>query len=262
MDVVVSGATGRMGRALAQLIAEADDVRAVGGIARVHPDGDGGGYPVITDVAGAGDILRSAALVIDFSAPAQLRELIDAHADALAGRGLLVGTTDLGADLDGRLDQLAGGTAVLVAPNFSVGVNLLLGLVERAARALAADAYDVEIVEAHHGRKEDAPSGTALALGRAAATGRGVPLEDVRRDGRSGRAGARPAGEIGFHALRGGGVVGDHAVHFLGARERIVISHRAESRELFAEGALVAARWLAGQGPGRYTMAHVLDFQG
>lgn len=261
LDIVVSGATGRMGRALGRLIAAAEDVRAVGGIARSRSasDAERDGYPVIVEVAAAGELVRSSGVVIDFSAPSQLRDLIDVHADALAGRALVVGTTDLGAELDGRLDLLARSTAVLHAPNFSVGVNLLLGLVERAARALSAEAYDVEIVEAHHGQKEDAPSGTALALGRAVATGRGMSLEQVRRDGRTGRVGARPRGEIGFHSLRGGDVVGEHAVHFLGARERIVIRHAAEGRDLFAEGALVAARWLAGRKPGRHTMADVLD---
>ena len=116
----------------------------------------------------------------------------------------------------------------------------------------------MEMVEAHHRRKEDAPSGTALALGEAVAAGRGVELAEVRRDGRSGRPGARPGGEIGFHALRGGDVVGEHQVLFLGERDRLELVHRASDRALFAEGALRAARWLAGRAPGRYTMRDVL----
>ncbi len=202
--------------------------------------------------------MRRAEAVIDFSAPAQLAALLDGCADALAGRALAVGTTGLDAHLEDRLDELARSAAVLVAPNFSIGVNLLLGLVERAARALPADRYDIEVVETHHRRKEDAPSGTALALGEAVAGGRETPLDSVRRDGRSGRTGARGTGEVGFHALRGGDVVGEHAVHFLGDRERIVLGHSAMSRDLFAEGALLAARWLVGREPGRYRMRDVL----
>ena len=125
-------------------------------------------------------------------------------------------------------------------------------------RSSAWSADPIEVVEAHHRRKADAPSGTALALARAAAAGRGVDLHDVRTDGRSGRMGERPAGEIGIHALRGGDVVGEHIVHFLGGRERLALSHAASSRDLFAEGALVAARWMAGRPAGRYTMKDVL----
>jgi 4-hydroxy-tetrahydrodipicolinate reductase len=249
-----------MGRALARLLAGSDDMRIVGGIARGHPGASPGavGYPELVDPARAGALIRRSAVVIDFSAPAQLGVLLERHGDALSGRALVVGTTGLDASEESALDRVAATAAVLSSPNFSVGVNVLLGLVERAARVLPPDRYDVEIVEAHHAGKEDAPSGTALALGRAVAEGRGATLEDVRRDGRTGRTGARPRGEIGFHAVRGGGVVGEHAVRFLGALEELVVEHRARSRDLFAEGAVMAARWLAGREPGRYTMARVL----
>lgn len=260
LDFVVSGATGRMGQALARLIQEAEDLRALGGIARHAPE-EGApavGYPEIRPVAEARELVRRAEVVIDFSAPDQLSALLDHCSESLAGRALLVGTTGLDEAIEARLQELAGAAAVLVAPNFSVGVNLLLGLVERAARALPADRYDVEVTESHHRRKEDAPSGTALALGEAAARGRGQALESVRRDGRSGRIGPRESGEIGFHALRGGDVAGEHTVHLLGDRERIALSHSALSRDLFAEGALLAARWIATREPGRYTMEDVL----
>lgn len=262
LDLVVSGATGRMGRSLGRLISEAEDLRALGGIAPGTPaEGAAAiGYPEIVAADSAGEMIRRADVVIDFSAPEQLAILLDRHADDVAGRGLLVGTTGLDDALAGRLDRMGENAAVLVAANFSIGVNLLLALVERAARALPGEDYDVEIVETHHGRKVDAPSGTALALGRAAATGRDIGLEDVRRDGRTGRTGERPAGEIGIHAVRGGDVVGEHVVHFLGRRERIALSHAAASRELFAEGALVAARWLAGREAGRYGMEDMLGF--
>jgi 4-hydroxy-tetrahydrodipicolinate reductase len=260
LDIVVSGATGRMGRALGRLLGDAADLHAIGGIAPDPPaeGAESPAYPRIAPVADAGEMLRRCDVVIDFSAPDQLRELLESHHDALRGRALVVGTTGLEPPLETALDRLSAHAAVLTAPNFSVGVNLLLGLVERAARVLSPDHYDVEIVEAHHARKEDAPSGTALALGRAVAAARDAPLERLRVDGRSGRPGARPVGEIGFHALRGGEVAGEHIVHFLGARERITLGHAAQSRELFAEGALVAARWIAGRDPGRYTMGQAL----
>lgn len=260
LDLVVTGATGRMGRTLGALIRDADDLHAIGGIA---PDADDHapedlGYDALVDLDHAGEVISRADAVIDFSAPDYLAALLDRHSDALAGRALLVGTTGLDADIDRRLERLAASAPVLVAANFSVGINLLLELVEQAARALPAERYDVEIVETHHRRKEDAPSGTALALGRAVAGGRGVELDDVRRDGRSGRTGSRPPGEIAFHALRGGEVMGEHVVHFLGGRERIALAHSARTRDLFGEGALVAARWMVGREPGRYGMADVL----
>ncbi len=264
LDIVVSGATGRMGRTLGALIRDADDLRGIGGIA---PDADEHdsvelGYDALVSMDDAGPLIERAAAVIDFSAPAYLATLLRRHGGALAGRALLVGTTGIDDDTGAALDGAAAAGAVLVAANFSVGVNLLLRLVETAARALGPEAYDVEVVETHHRRKEDAPSGTALALGRAVAAGRGGDLEDARRDGRSGRTGPRPTGEIGFHALRGGDVAGEHTVHFIGGHERIALSHAAQTRELFAEGALVAARWLAGREPGRYLMADVLGLTG
>lgn len=259
LEIVVSGATGRMGRVLGPMIREAHDMTAVAGIAPVPVDDtDDIGYPVILPLEQATDALSRCHALIDFSAPEHLARLLDQHAETLAGRAVLVGTTGLEHALELRLQQLAEHAAVLLAANFSIGVNLLMGLVERAARALPADHYDVEIVETHHGAKEDAPSGTALALGEAVARGRDQDLHDLRRDGRTGRPGPRPPGEVGFHALRGGAVAGEHDVHFLGERERIRLGHQAAGRELFAEGALRAARWLAGREPGRYTMAEVL----
>lgn len=259
LDLVVSGATGQMGRTLGRMIEEAEDLRTLGGIARRPPD-EGSpalGYPEIVPADRAGEMVRRAEVVVDFSAPEQLSALVERYAADLEGRALVVGTTGLDDGLRERLRSLSERAAVLVAANFSVGVNLLLGLVEQAARALP-EGYDIEVVETHHRRKKDAPSGTALALGSAAATGRGVDLGESRRDGRSGRVGARTAREIGFHSLRGGGEPGEHIVHFLGDRERIALSHAAAGRDLFAEGALVAARWMAGREPGEYRMADVL----
>lgn len=257
LRVVVSGASGRMGSTLARLIAEEPGLELRGGVDREERDAHLSAYPEIRPAERAADMLADADVVIDFSAPAFLRALLQAQGEALRGKALVVGTTGLDAADERLLDEQASRTAVLTAANFSVGVNLLLALAEQAARALGEE-YDVEIVEAHHRRKEDAPSGTALALGEAVAAGREVELSRVRRDGRSGRPGARPAGELGFHAVRGGNVVGEHQVLFLGDMDRVVLSHHASDRALFAHGALRAARWIAGRDPGRYQMRDVL----
>jgi len=259
--LAVSGATGRMGRALAALAAASADFRLVGGIARsrrVPPDPAAQAYGRIEPPESARAILEEADVLLDFSAPEQLARLLAEQAEALAGRALVVGTTGLGPEHAALLDAAARQSPVVVAANFSVGANVLLGLVERAAHLLPAAGYDVEIVEAHHRRKADAPSGTALELGRAVAAARGAALEALRRDGRSGRTGERPVGEVAFHAVRGGDVVGEHRVLFLGARERLELAHAATDRAVFAEGALLAARWAAGRPPGRYGMADVL----
>jgi len=254
--ILLSGGTGRMGVALAGLITAADDLELVGLLDREGSTGPGGEAVEVPERAGP--LLDRTDVVIDFSAPGFLARLLDAQAERLDGRALLVGTTGLGPDVVERLEAAQGRCAVLVAANFSVGVNVLLSLVEQAGRLLRAEQYDVEIVEAHHRHKVDAPSGTALALGHAVAAGRARQLDEVRRDGRSGHTGARPEGEIGFHALRGGGVVGEHHVVFLGGSDRIELTHVAADRALFAEGALLAARWMVGRAPGRYTMAEIL----
>jgi 4-hydroxy-tetrahydrodipicolinate reductase len=262
LNVAVSGATGRMGREIARLVGQAEDLRLVGGIARssYEPrDTIPLGYDQVESPETAGPVIEAADVVLDFSSPEQLVRLLRSQAGVLAGRALVVGTTGLGAAEFEELDRAAERSPVVAAANFSIGVNVLIALVERAAGLLSPEAYDVEVVEAHHRRKLDAPSGTALALGAAVARGRQVRLEAVRRDGRSGRGEAeRPVGEIGFHAVRGGDVVGEHRVMFLGGRERLELAHVAQDRALFAEGALVAARWAARQPPGRYGLLQVL----
>ena len=259
--LAVNGAAGRMGRALAELARERPDLRIVGGLDRAMVPVDQAtalGYPRIVSGAPGDEVIAEADVVLDFSAPEGLVHLLDEHAPTLAGKALVVGTTGLGEVELARLVAAEMDMAVLTAANFSIGINLLLQLVEEAARTLPADRYDAEIVEAHHRRKTDAPSGTALALGRALAAGRGVSLDEHRLDGRSGQTGERPDAQIGFHAIRGGDVVGEHRVLFLGGRERIELAHSASDRKLFAEGALQAAAWIAGKAPGRYTMAQVL----
>jgi 4-hydroxy-tetrahydrodipicolinate reductase len=257
--IVVCGARGRMGRTIAQLAQPLPDIEVIGGIDRATEDDSAGDiYPSIVVPEDAADLIRRADVVVDFSAPDALRSLLDRNADGFAGKALVVGTTGLTSEADARLDEAAKASAVLVAANFSIGVNLLLALAEQAARALAPADYDVEIIEAHHRNKVDAPSGTALALGRAVATGRDADLQQVRRDGRSGNTGRRPDSEIGFHAIRGGDIVGEHSVLFIGRRERIELAHIASERALFADGALAAARWITGKTPGRYSMRQVL----
>ncbi len=261
LRLAVSGATGRMGRAIARLADEAQDVELVGGVARTTRTEDEAvraGYPRVVGVDDAASDFPDADVVVDVSAPAQLEALVRGADRTLEGRALVVGTTGLGADLERSLDGLAERVPLLVAANFSPGVNVLLALAERAAAALPADGWDVEIVEAHHRHKADAPSGTAIALGQAVAAGRGGALPDARTEGRSGHSGERPTGDVAFHSLRGGEVVGEHTVLFLGARERLELTHRAMDRSVFAAGALAAARWLAGREPGRYTMRDVL----
>ena len=244
-----------MGRALLQVAEDRSDIEVVGGIGS-HQE-TGGAVPVVT-LDAAADLISAAEVIVDFSTVTATATLLDTHGELLAERALVVGTTGLDQSVAARLDALAARAPVLTAANFSPGVNLLLGLAEKAAAALDGASYDIEIVEAHHRRKVDAPSGTALALGEAAARGRGVDLRDVRRDGRSGDTGTRPDGEIGFHAIRAGGTVGEHRVVFGGERERIELVHEALDRSVFAAGALSAAVWLAERGAGRWTMRDVL----
>ena len=194
-------------------------------------------------------------VLVDFSAPDALRASLDRAISA--GVPLLVGTTGLDEGHDSLIADAARIVPVLRAANTSLGVALLTDLVERAARVLGREEWDIEIVEAHHRLKADAPSGTALHLGGAAERGRG---EECREElGRSGTGLARETGAIGYSAVRGGTVVGDHDVLFLGPEERLILSHRAESRAIFARGALAAARFLRGKPPGLYTMRDVIE---
>ena len=237
--VGIIGSAGRMGQALADAIIAAGHEHA-GGI-------DQGGDPMAQ--AEASDVL------VDFSAPAALEFNLDAAIHA--GIPIVVGTTGLTERHHWLIDAAAVSVPVLQTGNTSLGVTLLAHLVREAAARLGED-WDIEIVETHHRMKVDAPSGTALLLGEAAAAGRGVRLDEERVAGRDGVTGARKAGTIGFAALRGGTVAGDHTVHFLADNERLSLSHLAENRAIFARGAVRAALWLIGKEPGRYTMPEVL----
>ena len=240
----IIGSEGRMGHALAQAIAVAGHDLA-GGI-------DKGGD--VAALATASDVL------VDFSSPAALEANLDA---AMAtGVPIVVGTTGLEERHHWLIDQAADRIAVLQTGNTSLGVTLLAHLVREAAQRLGED-WDIEISEIHHRMKVDAPSGTALLLGEAAAKGRGIALAEhsVRGRGKDlgGVTGARKAGTIGFASLRGGSVAGDHTVAFLGDSERLTLSHLAENRSIFANGAVRAGGWLIGKPAGRYTMPQVLD---
>ena len=235
----IIGSEGRMGHALARAI-EAGGHELAGGI-------DRGG-----DVAGLAD--RSDVLV-DFSAPAAL----DANLHAAIGAGIpiLVGTTGLDERHNAALDSAAGAIPVLQTGNTSLGVTLLAHLVREAAGRLGPD-WDIEVLEMHHRMKVDAPSGTALLLGEAAAEGRGIALAEHSERGRDGHTGRRARGAIGFASLRGGTVAGDHSVILAGEQERIVLTHNAEDRMIFAHGAVRGAVWLIGRPAGRYGMGQVL----
>jgi 4-hydroxy-tetrahydrodipicolinate reductase len=213
------------------------------------------GVPIAAGIEAA--LERGADVVIDFTAPAA--SLRSAQVCAARGVALVIGTTGFSAGQKEELRAAARKIPLLLAPNMSVGVNVLFRLVAEAARALGP-AYEVEIVEMHHRMKRDAPSGTALRLAEVAASALGLPADDAFVCERHGDTGARKPGTLGIQALRGGDVVGDHTVHFLADGERLELTHRATSRDNFARGALRAARWIAGRQPGFYGMQDVLGF--
>jgi 4-hydroxy-tetrahydrodipicolinate reductase len=235
----IYGSDGRMGRAIADQLEDAGASYAGGCDARHDP----------AIIAAAADVL------VDFSAPSALEPHLAAA--RAAGTPIVVGTTGLTARHHTLLDAAATEIAVLQTGNTSLGVTLLGILVREAAARLGPD-WDIEIVEMHHRHKVDAPSGTAIQLGEAAARGRGTTLSEIRVDSRAGLVGARTEGTVGFASLRGGSVIGDHQVVFASEGERIELGHRGDDRSIFAKGALRAALWLAGQAPGRYQMGDVL----
>lgn len=263
MKIGVTGCAGRMGKMLMSRVLTHNGCELAGGserresgfIGRDLGEVLGGRTMGVAVTAYPFELFNAVDAVLDFTAPAASVE--HAKIAAETGKILIVGTTGLNAEQTDVLKKCAEKTVIVAAPNMSVGVNLLFALVKRAA-AVLDPSYDIEIVEMHHRSKADAPSGTALGLGRAAAEGRQVALDDVARYERHGIIGARPAGEIGFAALRGGDVVGDHTVIFAGAGERVELTHKAASREIFADGAIKAALWAQDKPAGLYTMQDVL----
>jgi 4-hydroxy-tetrahydrodipicolinate reductase len=238
-SIGIYGRLGRMGQAIAAAIPDLGATLAGGADAGESPEA----------------IARSADVLVDFSAAVA----VDAHLAAAraAGTPILIGTTGLSRAQHARIDEAATEIAVLQTGNTSLGVALLSRLVREAAERLGSE-WDVEIVEMHHRMKVDAPSGTALMLGEAAAKGMGVEMSEVGVIGRAGLVGARAQGTIGFAAVRGGCIVGDHQVIFAGEGERIELGHRADDRAIFARGAVKAAQWLVDRAPGRYSMDAVL----
>lgn len=258
LRLALSGASGRMGRALLGLLVGDEHIELVHAV--VAPGSVHDGQPVPGSAAGflryAHDWLHAPPIdvVIDFSSPAALAHALD-HCLA-QGAALVSGTTGIDAALEARLADAARRIAILRAANFSLGVAVLTRLLREAAAALPD--WDLEIVEAHHGRKQDAPSGTALSLGQAAAAARNTTLEAAAVYSREGRTGERTEGSIGFAVVRGGDIVGEHAAMLIGQGERLELAHRATDRSIFARGALHAAHWLAGRAPGQWQLDDVI----
>ena len=264
MGLVVVGAAGRMGQALIRAIAETPGVRLSGAVER---EGAAALGRDAGELAGTGTsgiaitddplpVFAAADGVLDFTTPAA--SALYAGYAAQARIVHVIGTTGVGPDDEARIAAAARHAAIVKSGNMSLGVNLLAALVEQAARALPADFFDIEVLEMHHRHKVDAPSGTALLLGDAAARGREVNLGETSVRVRDGHTGPRQEGTIGFATLRGGSVVGDHQVIIAGAGERVVLSHIAEDRAIFARGAIRAALWARDAKPGLYSMRDVL----
>lgn len=264
MKIGIAGCTGRMGLALIKAVSEAQGIALAAGSIRpdqTMPDRDfwlesgikGGNVPIVTSPT---SLFAASDAVIDFTTPASTMAL--AEQAAATGKPLVIGTTGISAEQFRELGQYANKAPIVWASNMSVGVTLLAELVREVAKKLNPD-FDIEIAEMHHRNKVDAPSGTALSLGRAAAEGRGVDFDAMACLSREGQTGARPAGEIGFATLRGGDVIGDHTVVFAGPGERIELTHKSSSRSIYAYGAVRAARWLIGKPAGLYAMSDVLN---
>lgn len=261
--IVITGASGRMGQTLTRLVSASDRMRLVACLERPgHPwvgrdagEAMGGAALGVQVTDDALEAFSRAQGVIDFTAPAASTGFAALAAQARAVH--VIGTTGLTAEDIGKIEAAARHAVIVRAGNMSLGVNLMVGLTRKIAAALGED-WDIEVIEAHHGRKVDAPSGTALMLGQAAAEGRGVSLEAAMVSGRDGITGPRAPGSIGFSAIRGGDIVGEHDVMFAGPGERIVLRHIATDREIFARGALRAVLWGQDKKPGHYSMADVL----
>lgn len=243
VHIGLAGARGRMGRAVSDVLDTRSDVVVAARFDRTdHPD------------------LSVCDVVIDFTEPAASVELAERCAQT-GGPALVIGATGFSPEQDTAILKASESVAIVKSGNFSLGVNMLIGLVSQAARRLPAADWDIEVVEAHHRMKKDAPSGTALMLGEAAADGRGHDLSEVRGRIREGIGDERPVGEIGFSAIRAGGIVGEHQVIFAAQDEILTLSHSARDRALFARGAVLAGLWVKGRPPGLYGMQDVLGFR-
>lgn len=267
MRLVVVGAAGRMGQTLVRLISEAPGCVVSGAIERAGAPALGRDAGELAGVGNIGvtisddplEVFAKADGVVDFSVPAATVEFAGYAAQARIAH--IIGTTGCSPEDDAKIAAAARHATIVKSGNMSLGVNLLAVLVKQAAAALDAGQFDIEVLEMHHRHKVDAPSGTALLLGEAGAEGRAISLEENAVRGRDGITGARQPGTIGFASLRGGSVIGEHSVIFAGPGERIVLSHMAEDRSLFARGAIRAALWANGRKPGLYSMLDVLGLK-
>ena len=244
MKIAIAGAGGKMGRTLIEAVAADPSLK----LAVAFDIGD--------DIAKA---VAACDALVDFTRPEGTLMHLDAC--VAAGKSIVIGTTGFTPEQKARIDAAAKRIPVMLSPNFAVGVNVVFKLAEVAAKALG-EGYDIEVIEAHHRQKVDAPSGTALEIGRILARALGRDLGKVAAHGREGDTGARPAKEIGFHAIRGGDIVGEHTVVFAGVGERVEVTVRSHSRMSYATGALRAAKWLQGKAPGLYDTFDVLGLKG
>lgn len=251
MKIGIAGCTGRMGQLLVKEVSAATDLYLAGGITR-DKENLPTNVPILKD---AEDLFAVSDLVIDFTAPDA--SVHNARVASGTHKPLLIGTTGISESQMKEIHECAASAPILFTPNASLGVNVMMDMVRMAAAKLGSD-FAIEILESHHNKKVDAPSGTALALGRAAADGRGIELVPHAVYDRHGHTGARTKDEIGFAVIRGGDIVGEHTVFFIGQGERLEITHRATDRALFAKGALEAAKWLAKQPAGFYGMQDFL----
>lgn len=264
LSIAIAGAAGQMGRALVRAASADPRFNVCGGTERGEGQFLGADLGALAGIAplfmttsdAADHAAEKADVWIDFSAPEATLAALEALRHTTT-RAAIIGTTGLNAEQEARIGEHAQRIAIVRSGNFSLGVNLLAALVEQAAARLG-QGWDIEITEAHHRRKVDAPSGTALLLGEAAAHGRGKPLNELKLKPYDGVTGARPEGQIGFSVIRGGGIVGEHDVRFIAEREVLTLSHSALDRAVFADGALAAALWAAQQPPGLYSMRDVL----
>lgn len=264
IKVSVIGAAGRMGQSIINLLCQDGEIKIVGAVERSgHPylGSDAGGLAGLSDinVPLTNDLKESSSeadVIVDFTSPGSTLEA--AEYASLEGKAMVVGTTGFTGDERKRLEQLSKTFPCVIAPNMSIGVNVMFEMTKILARTLG-DEYDVEIIEAHHRHKVDSPSGTALRLGEAAAEGLGRDFQDVARFERHGSIGERKQKEIGIQTIRGGDIVGEHTVMFIGEGERIELTHRALNRDNFAKGVVRAVKWIHGKSPGRYTMKDVLS---
>lgn len=263
--IAITGISGRLGRAIAHEVIHSPHVELTGGMVSsdsFHLGADigemaGAGFVDIAATVSLEEACASADVVIDATAP-QVTTAIAGRLAEAGGPALVTGVTGLDEAQTRAVEAAADRIALLTASNFSLGVAVLEGLVARAAKALPGDRFDLEISETHHSQKRDAPSGTAISLGRAAAQARGVDFDQSAQFQRERTGGVRPLGEIGFSSQRGGGIIGEHDVRFLGTLEDITLSHRAHDRRIFAQGALVAAQWIKTRSAGHYTMQDVV----